>query len=340
MGRILTDDQLLILREAHYSCKKKKSADRIKAILFLDEGFNYLDTARLLMLDDETIRRYERYFKEKGIDGLLEYRYAGSDRQLSKVQELGLLQHLRKKTYLRVEEICWYVKRHYQVSYSVSGMTQYLHRAGFVYKKMKVVPGKADREKQEAFIEAYQHLKEVKKVQDRIYFVDATHPTHNTHAAYGWIYKGENKTVKTNTGREHVNLNGAVDLTDLKITVLQEEKINTQAMIRLLTQLEEKQKRGKLFIILDNAGYNHSKALKGFLHKHKRLHFIFLPAYSPNLNVIERLWLFFHKKVLYNHYYETFPQFKKAIEQFFKTINQYNSDLKSLLTDNFKPLSI
>jgi hypothetical protein len=75
MGTCLTEEQEKILKEAHHGCKNKKSADRIKTILFLNKGFSYQQTAELLLLDDETIRRYERFYQDKGIDGLLECRY-------------------------------------------------------------------------------------------------------------------------------------------------------------------------------------------------------------------------------------------------------------------------
>ena len=62
---------------------------------------------------------------------------------------------------------------------------------------------------------------------------------------------------------------------------------------------------------------------------------IFLPAYSPNLNPIERLWKFFKKKVLYNKYYEKFKDFKAVCATFFRGIRKYRPELQTLITDNF-----
>jgi hypothetical protein len=81
-----------------------------------------------------------------------------------------------------------------------------------VYKKTVVVPGKADTRKQAFFRKFYVALKECKDPKDRIYFLDATHPHHNTKAAYGWIRKGDTKTVQGNSGRQRINLNGALNL--------------------------------------------------------------------------------------------------------------------------------
>lgn len=75
MRNFLTAQEIKILREAHYSVFDRKHADRIKAILFLNHGFTYKRTAKLLMLDGTTIRRYERELKKGGVDGLVEDNY-------------------------------------------------------------------------------------------------------------------------------------------------------------------------------------------------------------------------------------------------------------------------
>ena len=160
----------------------------------------------------------------------------------------------------------------------------------------------------------------------------------DTKPSYGWVYKRESKTIKGNSGRKRINLNGAVSLEDMAITVLEEETINTDAMIRLLTALERKQQQGTIYCFVDNASYNHSKELKIYLKKHKRIELYYLPVYSPNLNIIERLWLFFQKKMLYDHYYPTFKEFQLATISFFENIKQYDNELRTLLTDSFQLL--
>lgn len=255
------------------------------------------------------------------------------------VQEQELTIHLKNYIYQTVKEVVVYVNSTYSKNYSVEGMTHLLHRLGFVYKKTKVLPGKVDLAKQEQFKQAYQELKQTKKEKDKIYFLDASHPQHNNMPFYGWIYKGDIKTIKTNTGRKRVNLNGALNLEDMEITVLSEETINTHAMMRLILTLAEKQETGKIYLIVDNASYNHSYELDLFLRDYPRVHLIYLPPYSPNLNVIERLWRFFHQKHR-DKYFEKFKEFEDAVLLFFKNINQYDTELKTLLTDSFQMLPV
>lgn len=337
MGDFLTEDQKIILQEAHHSSRFRKNADKIKTILMLDKGFSYAQIAELLLLDKMTIRRYEKEYKKQGVDGLLECRYRGSKRFLDLTQEEELTDHLKNQTYQTVKEIVVYVAKTYNKTYSREGMTHLLHRLGFVYKKTKVIPGKVNKEKQEAFKQTYYALKQTKKTEDKIYFVDATHPQHNNMPFYGWIYKGEEKAIKTNSGRSRLNLNGALNLEDMDITILSERTINTHAMMRLILTIEEKQPTGNIFLVVDNASYNHSYELQLFLTDHKRVNLRYLPPYSPNLNIIERLWKFFHSKH-HDKYFEKFKEFETAVLSFFKNIHQYDKELKTLLTDSFQTL--
>lgn len=339
MKDFLTAQEVLILKEAHHSARLRKSADRIKTILLLNQGLSYEQIAKLLLLDETSVRRYYNEYKQTGVDGLLEYRYHGSNGFLTHQQEQELTIHLKEYIYQTVKEVVVYVKDTYGKTYSVEGMTHLLHRLGFVYKKTKVIPGKVDLSKQEQFKKEYQELKQNKKEEDRIYFIDASHPQHNNRPFYGWIYKGEEKTIKTNTGRKRVNLNGALNLEDMDITVLSEETINTHAMMRLVLTLEERQPRGDIYLIVDNASYNHSYKLKLFLEDHPRTHLKYLPPYSPNLNIIERLWRFFHEKHQ-DKYFEKFKDFEQAVLTFFRNIKRYDTALKTLLTDSFQTLPI
>lgn len=85
----------------------------------------------------------------------------------------------------------------------------------------------------------------------------------------------------------------------------------------------------------DNAKYHHAKLVKKKA-KDLDIEFIYLPPYSPNLNLIERLWKFLKKKLRKNKYYNTFKKFLNAIYDFFKNIDDYREELKTLLTLNFE----
>lgn len=338
MPGILTEKEVLVLKQAHKQVRDKRLADRIKAVLYVHYGLSYPEIVKLLLLDETTIRRYVSEFKKKGLNGLLELHYSGGKSRLTQAQELKLKDHLTndEHIYLTAKEVADYVKQEYRINYSVIGMTKLLHRLGFVYKKPKLVPAKADVVKQQAFLDEYFRLKEQLQAEDQIYYLDATHPTHNTRPSYGWILKGQEKLIKSNTGRDRLNLNGALNAKTHEVVIREDDRINSISTINLLNQILDKHPTGRIYLIWDNARYYYSKVVQNYLKYHPRLIPKFLPPYSPNLNLIERLWRLFHQKTLYNQFYQTFPEFKTACLGFFQNIDLYQTEMRTLLTDNFQ----
>lgn len=335
---MLTTDQVRDLKLAHKQTREKRLADRIKAVLYVHFGLSYEEIAKLLLFDEVTVRRYLKQFKEKGIDGLLECRYAGGQTRLNFSQEQELKIFLRDNTKRTAQEILKYIHATYAVSFSVIGVTKLLHRLGFSYKKPKIIPGKADRMKQEAFINKYEEIKETLKDNDSIYFLDSTHPQHNTNPSYGWILKGKDndKFIRTNSGRERINLHGALHLGSYTAIVMEEKTIDHKSTLKLLRKLKVTHPKGKIYLIVDNASYYHAWQVTAWVKKHRRFKLIFLPSYSPNLNLIERLWRFFHQKITWNRYFETYEEFRRVSLKFFKNLNLYEKELSTLLTDNFQ----
>jgi len=327
------------LLKEHKLERDKHFADRIKTILLLDSGWSYEKIAGALFLDDSTIRRYEKNYMSGNIEGLLTDNYKGGFSLLTSIQEEALKKHLSENIYLSCKEIMSYVEQEYNIIYSIGGVLHLLKRLGFVYKKPKQVPSKADSKAQEDFVQEYMDLIENKGEKEKVYFIDGTHPHHNAIPAYGWILKGTDKELLTNTGRERININGAINTETMDFELNISESINAQSTIELLKAIEAKNPDAPIIhIIADNARYYRANLVTDFL-KTSRIKVHFLPPYSPNLNLIERFWKFFKKKVLYNKYYETYEKFKQAILVFFENVGEYADELKSLLTNNFQIVS-
>lgn len=337
---MLNEDQVKELKFAHKQTHDKRLADRIKAVLMLHFGFTYEQIELALLLDEVTVRRYEKQFQDKGIDGLLESHYAGGKSKLNSVQQNALEEYVSAHLFTTAVQVQKYVHRVYGKEYTLIGITKLLHRLGFTYKKPKIVPGNVSIEDQQTFLQTYQRTKEGLTEKDHIYFSDATHPTHNTKPSYGWIKKGKNndKYIKSNSGRKRLNILGALDIAEKKAVVLERETIDAQSIIAMCEEIKKKQPHGKVYIILDNAKYHHARIVNNWFLRHPRFRRIFLPAYSPNLNIIERLWRFFHQKVTNNQYFATFQEFKEATMQFFQNLKKYKTELNTLLTENFQTL--
>jgi transposase len=334
----LTTSQRSQLISLHRHTKDHRRADRIKTILLLDQGWEYRRIAEALFLDDSTLRDWIKQYQTNGLDRLLANNFTGGKKQLSSDQIKTLKVELRSIVYATSADICRYIEREFSITYTPEGLVKLLHGIGFSYKKTKRIPGKADAEKQQTFLkEVYEATKAAMKPGDQLYFADGVHPQYNVEPAYGWIEKGTEKEVRSNTGRKRLNVNGAINLNH-EVVMRDDESINADSAIALYEQLEAKHPTGTIYVIEDNARYYRAKIVTEWLEKPgRRIKVLFLPPYAPNLNLIERLWKFMHKEVLHNQYYETYDKFKEAIYQFFEKINAggYAAQLDSLLTENF-----
>lgn len=333
----LTNDQrkelIIALKFSRKSCAK--DSYKINAILLLGDGWTTRSVAAALFLSDETISKYKKDYSEGGIEKLQGTNHRGSDCMLTEAQQRIFCEELDKNIYLTTAQATVFIEKEFGIIYSISGMKDLLHRLGYSYKKPKLVPGKSDSEAQESFIEQYEEFMATKPDNSAVYFIDGVHPQHNTMAAYGWIKKGEERKLQTNSGRQRVNLHGAINIETLDVEVVEGEKVNSESTVELLEQIERScPLASAIYIILDNARYHYSKVVKEYLNR-SRIKLVFLPAYSPNLNLIERLWRLFKKKILYNRYYEKFKDFREACLGFFKNIKSYDSEVRSLMTEDF-----
>jgi len=162
----LSESELQNLLELHKQIKDKKLAYKINTLILLSNGFTYPEIEKVLLLDDRTIRRYRDLYLKKGIEGLLKNNYKGRQPKLTDQQEKELNCHLEQNLYSTAAEICKYIEGKNNVQFTPDGMVITLHRLGFSYKKTKIVPSKADKEKQEEFVKKYEELKSNRKAME------------------------------------------------------------------------------------------------------------------------------------------------------------------------------
>jgi len=158
------EEEKIELETLHKKERDGRVRDRLKAVLLKDEGWTQRQIAQALRIYEETVHDHlEIWKKEKRLVSV----HAGSSGKLTKTQTQQLVKHLKKHTYTTSKEICNYIKKSFGITYSLPGMTKWLHTNNFRYKKPKGVPAKADPVAQQAFIAYYNKLKkEVGKEED------------------------------------------------------------------------------------------------------------------------------------------------------------------------------
>lgn len=314
---------------------------KVTVLVMLHQGHSIEVIEAALGLDDNTIRRYWDGYEEQGIDTYLADHYVPYSGKLTADEEEKLSEHIDNYLYEDVKPIIAWVYEQFGIEYKPSGMRDLLHRLGFVYKQTKAVPSRADEERQLEFLEGElpNILQEVNAGDAVVYYSDGCHPTHNTKTGRGWIKKGQDFKVDCNSGRKRVNINAAVNATKPEHLVYDiTDSINAQSTQRLCRKLLRKHPRKTIYLICDNARYNRNKMLQGWA-QGQRIEFIFLPPYSPNLNLIERLWRLMRKKIINSYYYDNYSKFRNAIISFLDNARTYKTEIRSLLTLNFKTVN-
>lgn len=338
MISFLNELEIQELKADHRSERESRYADRIKTVLMRNSGLSYSKISEYLLIDESTVRVYLSKYLEGGLENLCMDEYLGRSSKLSIEEEDLLSSELRKKIYPTTASIVCYVEKEFKIKYSISGMNKLLHRMNFSYKKPDVVPGKANADAQREFLAELEELKSNKNSLNPILYIDGVHPQHNSHPQHGWLPRGEKTELKTNTGRQRVTLSGALNADTLEIHVREDKKLNADNTIKFFQKIESSYPESSvIYLVLDNAGYFKGQKIKEFLIESK-IKLLYLPPYAPNLNLIERVWKFFKKKVLANRYYQSYLEFRKACLKFFhkRVWNSYQDELQSLLSSNFQ----
>lgn len=339
--QFLSDQERVQLRAQHKPERDGRVRDRIKAVLLADDGWTPQQIAKVLLISDQAVREHIHEYKQSQ---KLKPQSGGSEEKLAPEQSKRLAAHLEMHTYLYVKDIVAYVETTFKVTYTVAGMRHWLKRHNFSYKKPALVPGKADKERQQQWLSEYERLRQGLPADETIGFIDGVHPTHNVQPAFGWIRTGVRKEISANTGRGRINLSGMIDVIGYNVIIQEDQTLNAEATIQFIRKIEDAYPtKRKIHIFCDNAPYYRNKTVQQHL-KSSRVKLHFLPPYSPNLNPIERLWKWMKERVIYNAYYEHFDEFKAAVMGFFSVLSTVSEGstlgqaLRIRVRDKFSPI--
>lgn len=235
-----------------------------------------------------------------------------------------------KEAMATIEERTGIKRRETQVRHVITSL-------GMKPRKVGMLPAKADPEQQEPFKqdELAPGLDEAKAATRKVFSGDAAHVVLAPFLGILWSFT--RLFVQAPAGRKRVNVLGALDvMTHELITVTNDTYINARSVCERLRKLRERFPHIPITLILDHARY-HKCHLVWELAAELHIDFRYLPPYSPNLQLIERLWKFVKKKCRYSHYYADFGAFKHAISTCLShTHDLYKEELDSLLTLTFQ----
>ena len=309
---------------------------RMEAVYLKALGLPHKEIGRIMRLSQTTLRGYFQMYQEGGIEALQDLNFYQPKSDLDDYRE-QLHAEFERKPAATIGEAVARIEKLTGLRRSKTQVREFLKKLGAKRRKVASIPAKADVEKQQAFLDEQltPRLLEAKANQRHLFFVDAAHFVLQPFLGFLWSFT--RLFIKAPSGRQRFNVLGALHATTRQlVTITNTSYINAHSVAALLYKLADSFSDRPITLVLDNARYQHCQFIKQ-LAQELGIELLFLPAYSPNLNLIERLWKFVKKQCLYSQYYETFADFKKAIEDCLDEVSgAFKEQLASLLTLNFQ----
>jgi transposase len=328
--------QKLKYERFHYPCPIVQK--RLTAVLLFATVVNAsLSTIGLMSgLHRHSVVHWVKVYEKEGIESLFMVNYGTNQSKLEKHTE-SIISSFQAKPPMHAREAKARIEQMTGMSRSPTQVRSFMHRHGLHYIKMGHIPAKANTEQQKQWVETTLNpvITEAQKGECHLLFMDAAHFILEPFICAIWCIT--RLFIKASSGRNRINVLGVFNaMTKEILTLSNTTYINADTIIEFFKRLRLYYGVLPIKIVLDNARYQHCQVVEQAA-KALNITLLFLPSYSPNLNIIERLWKFTREKILYGEYYETPEKFHKAITNFFQTINQkYKSEIKNRLTLKFQ----
>jgi transposase len=299
-------------------------------------GYSNQSIAAICDLHYNTVAYWIAAYLEGGFECLLHNNY-GTNKSELESHSGSILSSFTEQPPMCAADAAERIKEMTGIKRSEQQVRAFMKRHGLRYIKCGHIPAKADNEAQHQWVDntLTPAIEAARKEEVHLFFCDAAHFVLQPFLCFLW--SAVRVFIKAAAGRNRINVLGAVNaITKEVITITNTTYINSDVLIQFLKQLKERFCDKPIAIVLDNARYQHCAAVKNMAEE-LGIRLLFLPPYSPNLNIIERLWKFTKKEILYAKYYDKPKLFHGAIQDFFNNINQcYHHDLKKLLTLKFQ----
>jgi len=292
--------------------------------------------ARAANVHHDTVTEYIKIFNNGGCDLLQKTNYNKNKSELIK-HSIDIKEYVSSSLPSSINEISHKIEKLTGIKRKATQVAKFIKSLGFKRRMCGHIPAKADKDKQIDFLNnsLTPRLEEAKKGERVVLFLDGAHFVHSIFLGFIWCLT--RVFIKSSSGRSRFNVLGALDAISKNIiTVCNNTYINSTTVCEILSKIKSYYPEKQITIILDNSRYQKCKLV---LDEADRLNieFLYLPPYSPNLNLIERLWKLVKKEVLYSKHYETFANFTEAIKTCLLELNTVKKEkLDSLLTLKFQ----
>ena len=333
----LTDQQLADITEAlDDPSTSDKNKIKLLVIRMHHEGAKHGFIAKVLNLHANTITNHLKEYSKAGLLGTLENRYYRPTSSLEPFLEC-LKCSFRAAPVADAKQAVARIEALTGIRISESQSRRFMKAVGMKVRKACSIPGKANPQLQFEFYTTtlLPKLEEAEKGVRKVFFVDAAHFVMG--AFLGMIWCFARVLVKTPPGRQRYNILGAIDSHNQElISIRTTDNINSLSVVALLEKIRQRHPDSEVTLVMDNARYQRCHFVRDHAQE-QGIELLFLPSYSPNLNLIERLWKLTKRRCLTNRYYPDFKSFCGAIDKCLDDLSgPLKEELTSLMSLNFQ----
>jgi transposase len=338
----LTAEQRKEIERRRKGSLDRRVYQRLTAVLAVASGKTREEVAEVLGVSLSQLGEWLRVFRNEGLDSLCEVHNKGDPGNLTAQQVEQLKAKVSTGCFRTSGQVRQWLLDTFRVSYSPSGVKDLLRRVGVSYHKVTGFLWKADPDKQHAFVKRLaRHKREARRPGaplTRRYYVDACHPVWGLDLVYGcWLLVGQRFLAGMGSGRKRLNILGGYcpedhEYIDYRLT---RGNINGAQFVNFLRLLRSAHPEAERFILyVDGARYYASPVVKEWLRRHPEFLLSQIPAYSPNVNLIERMWKFLRAKAL-SRWHKRFEDMQAAVSEGLDHLEDYRGELGTLMTEKF-----
>lgn len=341
-----TEDDLSAIAHDRYHHPDPLVQRKMQVLWLKHHGETHQRIALLAGVSRSSVQRYLTDFLRGGLEHIRRCPYTGPTAALE-MHRHSLDDEFRAHPPRSVRHAQEVIRQRTGIQRGLTQVRRFLRRLGLEPRKVAAVPipPKATPEEhtreQRRFLdeELEPLLADARAGRREVYFVDASH---FVFAAFlGWVWCAMRWFVRAASGRKRYNVLGALHAVSHRLVrVTNHSYINAESVCALLRAVVEVSGGKPITMVLDNARYQKC-ALVQDLARQLKVELLYLPSYSPNLNLIERVWRFVKKESLRARYHANYAEFTTAIDQCLQELSTtHKQSMNTLLTHEFQMFEI
>ena len=311
-------------------------AKRIVCIILLTINVPNEQIAQLTGFCAKTVKTIQKKLNEGNIRDLFKISGGGRKSKIADV-EAEIVDEINNNQYHSRQQIADMIFEKYGIKLSVNAVGELLKKNGIKRLKCGSIPSKANPEKQHNFFDEILQplMNQAKSNKAVLLFIDASHFVMGCDFL-GYVYGKVRHFIKTFSGRKRYNVLGALNFVTKKLTTVTNNTYITATQVcELLRKVADEYANIPIYIVLDNASYQRCRVVWE-LAASLGINLVYIPSYSPNLNLIERLWKFVKGK-LRTQYYDDFNIFMEKINSIIDSTDKENKEaVDHLISDKIQ----